>query len=546
MKRLTCWLCGLVLLWAAGGTGRADEPVQADLLLKGGTLVDGTGRPAVVGDVAVRGDRIVAVGRFRVKDARWVLDCRGLVVSPGFIDLHTHCDGEIEKPETRANINYVTQGCTTVVTGNCGGGPVDVKAFYEKIDARGAGTNVAHLVPQGSVRGFVVGSQERPATEKEIRKMQQLVRQGMLDGAWGMSTGLIYVPSSYADTDELVQLARVVAQFGGLYASHIRNEGTKLLEAVEEALTIGRRAGVPVHISHFKSSGRDAWGLVLKAADRIEQARRQGQSVTADQYPYTASSTSLSAMLVPTWARAGGLKRLLERLADPTTGPRIRKEMAEELQKRNGGESLLVAQCRRHPQWVGKRLSEIAVAEGVEPLEVALTILRDGGASMVNFGMNEQDVRAVMKRPWVATASDGGSRLPGPDRPHPRNYGTFPRKIGRYALREHVLSLEQAVRSATGLPADILGLSDRGYLRSGYAADLVVFDPERLTDRATFSDPHQYAEGIVYVFVNGRPAVFRGTPTGALAGRALRHPVPKRAGAARRGRTEPSQPSRSR
>ncbi|NOX53895.1 MAG: amidohydrolase family protein, partial [Planctomycetes bacterium] len=356
---------GIVVLALASGIcfaarGWARGPVEAVLLLKGGQIVDGTGDPIRSGDVAIRDDRIVAVGQFRLKRADWVLDCRGLVIAPGFIDLHTHCDGPIVRAGTRANVNYVTQGCTTVVTGNCGGGPIDVKKFYEQIEAHGAGTNVAHLIPQGTVRGHTIGSKQRAATEAEIEKMQELVKQGMQAGAWGMSSGLIYVPSSYADTDELVALARVVAVHGGIYASHIRNEGAKLLEAVREALEIGRRAGLPVHISHFKSSGRDAWGLVRKAADQIEEARRRGQRVTADQYPYIASSTSLAAMVVPTWARAGGHSQLVKRLDDPESGRRIRKAIAANLEKRNGGESLMVARCKGHPDWVGKRLTEIA------------------------------------------------------------------------------------------------------------------------------------------------------------------------------------------
>lgn len=338
-----------------------------------------------------------------------------------------------------------------------------------------------------------------------------------------MSTGLIYVPSSYAETEELVEIAAIVAEQGGLYASHIRGEGTDLLSAVNEALQIGKRAGIPVHISHFKSSGEEAWGLVRRAADQIEQAQQAGQKVTADQYPYIASSTSLDATLIPTWARAGGQKELVKRLDDPEQGERIRRAMARELKTKRDGAALRIARYAPRPEWAGRNLAEIAAQEKTDPLQIALTITRHGGAAIVNFSMNEEDVRHIMQRPWVATASDGSAYLPDANRPHPRNYGTFPRKIGYYALRENVLPLAAAIRSSTGLPAEILGLTDRGTLRPGMAADVVVFDPDTFLDRATYDDPHQYSAGVQYVFVNGTPALHAGTPTGALAGRALRH-----------------------
>ncbi|HUG92214.1 MAG TPA: D-aminoacylase [Planctomycetaceae bacterium] len=514
-----------VVFAVAGLTGRAagQQSVEADVLLKGGTIYDGTGGEPVVGDVAIRGEKIVAVGAVNVGRADLVIDCRGLSVAPGFIDLHNHSDRQIVDPDTRANVNFLTQGCTTVVTGNCGSGPVDVAAYYQKIDAAGAGTNVAHLLPQGSLRGEVVGSADRPPRDDELDEMRRLAANAMHEGAWGMSTGLIYVPSSYAQTDELVEIAKVVADGGGIYASHIRNEGIELLVAVNEALDIGRRAGLPVHVSHFKSSGREAWGLVRRAAEMIEQARAAGQPVTADQYPYIASSTSLEATVIPTWARAGGQKELLKRLDDPATSDRIRSYMADRLAKRDGGAVLRIARYGKRPEWAGRSIAEIAAAEQMEPLQLALDITRNGGAAIVNFSMAEDDVRHIMQIPWVATASDGRAYVPGPDRPHPRSYGTFPRKIGYYAIGEEVLPLAQAIRSASGLPADILGLCDRGYVKADAFADVVVFDPGAFRDEATFEEPHRYSSGVKFVFVNGRPAVFEGHPTGALAGRALRH-----------------------
>lgn len=306
-------------------------PVDADILLRGGTLHRGDGQPAGVGDVAIAKDRIVAVGEFEIGAVGATIDCRGLVVSPGFIDLHNHSDRQVVSRDTRAVVNYLTQGCTTIVTGNCGSGPIDVSEYYEKMDASGVGLNVAHLLPQGALRRAVIGSDERKASPDELARMKGLTERAMRAGAWGMSTGLIYVPSSYADTAELVDLCRVVGQHGGIYASHIRNENVKLLEAVGEALEIGRRAGLPVHISHFKSSGKNSWGLVREAAKLIEKERRSGARITADQYPYTASSTSLDATLIPSWARAGGRRQLLARLedgGDRSTHPRRDREEA--------------------------------------------------------------------------------------------------------------------------------------------------------------------------------------------------------------------------
>ncbi|QDU10464.1 N-acyl-D-amino-acid deacylase family protein [Gimesia aquarii] len=524
MKQLLLLLCLFLLTtFTSAFSVIAQESEPFDLLLKGGMLIDGTGKPGFQGDVAIRDERIVLIAPEINTPADQTIECRGLIIAPGFIDLHNHSDRQIVSPLTRANMNYVTQGCTTIVTGNCGSGPVNTKAYYQKIDDSGSGTNVMHLIPQGSLRNQVMGSGQRKPTPTELKTMKHLARKAMQDGAWGMSTGLIYVPSSYAQTDELIELAKIVSQFKGIYASHIRNESTELLSAVNEALKIGQQAKLPVHISHFKSSGRDAWGLVIRAAQMIDNARKQGQIVTADQYPYIASSTSLGATLIPAWARAGGNKELIKRLESPETAPKIIKKIESNIEKRDGGQAIRIARYSKKPEWVGKNLEQIADNEKKSVLEIVLEITRYGGASVVNFSMNEEDVQQIMKINWVATASDGRAYLPGSDRPHPRQYGTFPRKLGYYAIREQVIPLEHAVRSATGLPADILGLKERGYLRKGAYADIVVFDPKTLIDLATFDDPHQYSKGIRYLFVNGKPVITAGSPTGSLAGKALRH-----------------------
>jgi N-acyl-D-aspartate/D-glutamate deacylase len=517
-------LCLIALLGSPLARLSADEPIDADLLLAGGTLHIGDGTPGQVGDLAIVDDKIVAVGHFEHGQIKRTVDCEGLIISPGFIDLHNHSDSPATSARTRAAVNYLTQGCTTIVTGNCGSGPIDVGDFYAKLDNYGIGLNVAHLLPQGSLRREVMQSERRDATREELERMKSLAATAMADGAWGMSTGLIYVPSSYADTGELTEIARVVSHHGGIYASHIRGEGTGLLDAVNEALEIGRAAEIPVHISHFKSSGKDSWGLVRVAIDLIEESRETGQIVTADQYPYIASSTSLSATLIPAWARAGGTQQMLERLTEGEDTTRIHEAIRKKLELTDQGQRIQIARYRPDPSWAGKRLKEIADAQGVAPFDLVLTILnRDSGTKIVNYGINEQDVRYVMQRPWVATASDGSAKIPSEEIPHPRNYGTFPRKIGFYAVREQVIPVAHAIRSASGLPADILGLKDRGYLRAGAHADIAVWSEQELIDRATFESPHRYSEGIRYLLVNGTPAIWEGNVTGALAGRALRH-----------------------
>ncbi len=508
----------------------AAAPVEADVVIRGATLYDGTGRPGVVGDLAIRGERLVAVGSFAVAGNPRILDGRGLAAAPGFIDLHTHSDYPLLQPKTRANLCYLMQGVTTVVTGNCGAGPTDVADYFRKLEAGHVGTNVIHQVPHNDVRRRVLGNINRPPTAAELKRMEDLVNQGMKAGAWGLSTGLIYTPGTYAKTGEIVALAKVAARHGGFYASHIRNEGTGVLAAIEEALTIGREAGLPVHVSHLKASGRKAWGLAADEVALIQAARAKGQAVSADQYPYVASSTSLAATLVPALFREGSSRDFQARLADTEQGPRLRRAIARNIADRDGGKSVRIARYRPRPQWQGLDLAAIAAREKKTPLDVVLEIEQHGGAQVILFSMNEEDVRLIMKQPFVATASDGASQVPGDTMPHPRSYGCFARKIGRYAIADKVISVAHALRSASGLPADILKLPQRGYLKPGYFADVVVFDPKAYRDRATFDKPHQYASGVRYLFVNGQLAVDEGKFTGVLAGKVLRHQSPPATG----------------
>lgn len=520
-RYLTRIMIGFALLYGNVISAKA-ETIIADIALVGGQVVDGSGAPIREGDVAIKSGAILLPGEGDTIEADWTIDCRGLIICPGFIDLHNHSDGEVEKAGTRAAVNYVTQGCTTMVTGNCGSGPIDVGKYYSLIDEHGAGTNVAHLLPQGSLRRRVLDSERIEPTAEQLDEMRRLAGQAMKDGAWGMSTGLIYVPSSFASTEEIVEVAKVVGEQGGIYASHIRGEGSNLLDSVDEALRIGRDADLPVHVSHFKSSGRSSWGLVREAARIIAAERAKGRKVTADQYPYIASSTSLGATVLRSADRAGGSKATIRRLDEESE--RMRKLIGKAIARSDDGRAIRIASYKPNTRWVGMDLAAIAEKEGRSVVDIAIEILRGGGASVVKFSMSEEDVRHIMAIDWVATASDGGAKLPGATKPHPRNYGTFPRKIAYYALQEKVLSLEQAVHSMTGLAADILAMKDRGLIRDALAADITVFDPLTLKDTATFDEPHQYAEGIRFVFVNGAPAVVDGKFTGTLAGKALRKP----------------------
>ncbi|MBM4068943.1 MAG: D-aminoacylase [Planctomycetes bacterium] len=497
--------------------------IEADVVIRGATLYDGTGKPGQVGDVAIKGERIVAVGKFEVAGKPRVLDATGLILTPGFIDLHTHSDFPLMDRATAANLNYLAQGVTTVVTGNCGFGPVDVPDYFARMEKLGQGCNVIHQVPHNAVRNKVMGNANRAPTADELQQMKDLVDDGMKAGAWGLATGLIYNPGAYAKTDELIALAKVAARHGGLYASHIRDESLEVMNALAEILAIAHKAGLRVHISHIKVSGRRAWGRAPDMIALIRRERKKGTPVTADQYPYMASSTSLAAMVIPPRYREGSAKELLARLDDAEVGPRIMKDIELLIDGRQGGKSLRIASYPPRRDWQGKDLDAIAAMEKKPLLDLVVEIQKNGGASVVSFGMKEEEVRLFMKEDWVATASDGASMLPAETVPHPRSYGCFPRKVGRYAIEDNILSLEKALRSCNGLPADILNLPKRGYLMPGYFADLVVFDPKTFRDRATFDQPHQYATGVVYLVVNGKLTINAGRFTGTRAGKVLRH-----------------------
>lgn len=497
--------------------------VRYDTVLIGGTIHCGDGSEPIVGHIAIRDGMIAEILTTGEPDGAIRIDYTGMVVAPGFIDLHNHSDDPILKRDTRGNANYLLQGCTTIVTGNCGAGHVDVAKYLASVDANGAGTHVAHLLPQGSLRRAVVGSARRDPSKREMSKMLALADQAMRDGAFGMSTGLIYIPGTLTPTEELIEVAKVVSSYDGIYASHIRNEGSALLESVDEAIRIGHQAQLPVHISHIKASGKTNWGSLRLAIDKIDQARRDGLVITADQYPYAASSTSLEATLFPSWASEGGRGALRKRLSDDETAARIRSELVAKL---TSASRIQIVSCAHNPKWIGRSIDEIAIAENVHPADLVMTIQKHGGASVINFAMSEEDMRLAMPIPWIATASDGGAKVPSASMPHPRSFGTFPRKIGRYAIGDSVLSLAAAIRSCSGLPAEILGIHDRGKISTGLYADIVIFDPATFIDRATYNEPYLPPAGLKHVLVEGKLAVYESQATGVLAGRALRKQRP--------------------
>lgn len=515
----------LVLLCAATPLA-AQAP--ADLLIRGGSVLDGSGAPAMRADVLVRDGRIVRVSPepLPVRAARRVIDATGLVVAPGFIDLHTHIEAVFQMPDAES---AVRQGVTLVVGGPDGGGPADFGAHMQRVERLRLGPNVAFLTGHNSIRREVMGLADRAPTAGELARMEQLVRQAMADGAFGLSTGLFYLPGTFARLDEVVALSRVAAAAGGIYTSHLREEGLGLLRGVGEAIDIGRQADIPVVLTHHKAVGKAMWGASRQTLAMIDSARALGIDVMADQYPYTASSTSFS-VLIPAWAREGGDSAFARRVGNSALRDSIAKGIVFILENDRGGGDLRRVQFAS-VAWKrdleGRTLYDWAVERGLPTTpEAAVELVIEGelkgSASMVYHVMDEGDVERIMAHPWTAIASDGSLQRPGNGVPHPRAYGTFPRVLGHYVRERGVLSLPEAVRKMTALPAKRLGLTDRGRIAEGLVADLTIFDPATVRDRATFTAPHQYPEGIPYVIVNGVPVVDRGAFTAARPGRVLR------------------------
>ena len=497
------------------------QRMSVDLLIRGGRVVDGTATEPRITDIGIRGDRIVFIGDARARNVSGTrtLDASGLVVTPGFIDPHTHTAGDLSDSTSRGNLAYLMQGVTTVLTGNDGGGPVNVRGTLEEWDRGGIGTNAALYVGHGSVRSAVLGSADVAPSSAELERMRGLVTEAMRGGALGLSSGLYYAPGSFAGTDEVIALASAAAALGGIYDTHMRDESSYtigLLGSITESIRIAREARIPLNISHIKALGTDVWGKSGDAIALIRAARAAGVPVTADQYPYTASGTGLGAALLPRWAEAGGGDSLRARIANPAVRPRLVTEMTENLRRRGGAESLLIT-SGRDTSIRGKTLAAIAAARGVTPVEAALQIIAVASPSVASFNMNEADIERFMAEDFVMTGSDGSGG-------HPRKYGTYPKKLRQYVYTKRTISLPFFVRASASLPAETFKLKDRGYLREGYFADVVVFDEATVADHSTYEQPTRLATGMRWVIVNGRLAVDDAKPTGALAGRALRGP----------------------
>ncbi len=498
-----------------------------DLLILNGRIVDGSGAPAYDRDIAVSGNTIVKIGDLAAASATRVIDARGSIVAPGFVDLHNHADRNIKA--SPAMENYLRQGVTTILTGNCGNSPVHLGEYFQTIEDTGIALNLATLIGHNAVRREVMGNENRAPTADEQEGMDALVKAAMDDGAFGMSTGLIYLPGTYSETDEVVSLARVVAAEGGIYASHIRNEFDLIVDAIGEAITVGREAALPVQISHFKVADNKMWGDSTITLGLVDAARAEGLDVTIDQYPYTAGSTGLVNVL-PSWARAGTQEDFQARLDDPETRARIK---ADTIDKLNGARAagdltrITIASFPDHPEYAGKSMAEVTVMNGREPTiengaEVAMEILYDGGGSAIYHMMVEEDVRRIMQAPYTSIASDGSAVPFGKNVPHLRNYGTFPRVLGRYVREEGVLGLEEAIHKMSGMPAARINLKTRGLLREGMIADINIFDLEAVADNDDWANPHQYASGFSYVIVGGVLVIADGARTDAFPGRVLK------------------------
>lgn len=591
--RLLLILSLIFSYWSMLSASAQEE--EYDLLIRQALIYDGSLNPPFTADIAIKEDTIARIGSKLAIKAKKVIEARGLIATPGFIDLHTHVDDGMYFPENRACLNYLYQGVTSVVVGQCGSSawPLFEKAsdIIEMWSKEGIGPNAALLVGHGTVRRLVLGMENRAPTPEELEKMKALVREAMEQGAWGMSTGLIYLPGSYAQTDEIIELAKIVASYGGLYHTHVRNERERLLEAISEAILIGEKAGLPVHISHFKVLGKNNWGLVQKASALIEDARARGLKVTADQYPFRFSNNYPYQYLVPRQVWTGEeterlrqedvekifdylrdaelielykkvtpyfplstsheqflqtlpRKRLvsfvagqfinlrdfqgptnlrerrlfLTRLNNPEEGKKIRAAVRQYLENL-GPENVLVAICPEK-QWEGKTLLEVArtKAKSIEDVAIELDLM---DAKCIPLSMSEADIEYIMKKEYVGTGSDGEATFFGLDLPHIRSYATFLYKIKTYALEKKVISLAQAIRSQTSLPASIMNWTDRGWLKEGFKADIVLLDLKLLKTPATVTNPHQYARGVIHLLINGQPVIEKGEYTGLLPGRVL-------------------------
>jgi dihydroorotase/N-acyl-D-amino-acid deacylase len=521
---------GFALLFAVSAFAQPPAPPYDHLILNA-RLIDGAGSPWFAGDLALRDGRIAAIGKLAGAPAARTLDAKGLTLAPGFIDIHSHAIAGIQTNPAAENL--IRQGVTTVLEGQDGGSPLPLGPFLDRLAKLPIAVNYASLAGHNAIRRAVMGTENRHARPEELERMRALAAEAMRQGAFGLSTGLFYVPGNYAPTEEVIAIARAVAPLGGIHVSHMRDEtAAGLLASVRETIRIGEEGGLPTQVTHHKAIGKAAWGLPRETLKLITEARARGVDVTLDQYPYTASSTGLAA-LFPQWALAGGAAALKECLAAPESRAKIKAEIVFRiLNDRGAGDpaNIVIASCEHDPALAGQSLAAITRARGQQPTpenaaDAAIALQLQGGCSAIYHAISEDDVELILKYPFTMVASDGGIPSFGVAAPHPRSYGTFARVLERYVRERAVLTLEEAVRRMTSLPAQRLNLQDRGLLRAGMRADLVLFDPAAIAARTTFEEPHQYAVGVHSVWVNGVLTLDAGRMTGARGGQVLRGPA---------------------
>ena len=522
--------CAVMLLWAAGLWG---QTAPYDVIVAGARVVDGSGSPWFLADIGIRGDSIAAIGALGSATAGVRIDARGMVVAPGFIDIHSHGRRGLAAVPTAEN--YLREGVTTILEGPDGSSPLPIAPFLEGIRKMPVSVNFATFVGQGSIRQAVIGLANRPATPAEIEKMKGLAAQAMRDGAFGLSTGLFYVPGNFTPTEEVIELARVVGKMGGIHISHMRDEASHVLDSVRETIRIGEEGGLPTQITHHKMIGQPNWGKSVESLKLVEEARARGVDVTIDQYPYTASSTGIAALL-PQWALEGGQKSTSERLAAPDQRARIKAAIVQNLKVDRGAgdpRNVAIVNCAFDRTLAGRNLTQITQARGSEPspenaAETVMDLVNRGGCSAVYHAIAEEDVVRIMRSPLTMIASDGEIPVFGQAAPHPRSYGTFARVLGVYVREKNVLTLEDAARRMSAYPAQRLKIWDRGMLRPGMKADLIVFDPATVADRAEYDQPHQYSVGVHDVLVNGKFVLRQDKVTAERPGRVLLGPSAER------------------
>lgn len=516
-------LSTLALGTGALATVHAQQPTF-DILIRNGRVVDGTGNPWYRADIAITGDRIRAVGALPNATAKTVIDARDRYVTPGFIDVHSHAGPGLATAGLKSGQPLLAQGLTTVFVNPDGGGPVDIAAQRATYEAQHIGVNVGQFVPHGSIRRAVMDMTDRDPTAAELARMVELSRKGMVDGAVGLSSGLYYAPGSYSKTAEVVAMAKATAPYGGVYQSHIRDESdytVGVVAAVQEVIDIAERGGVVGVVTHMKALGPASWGLSKTIIERIEAARARGVQVFADQYPYEASGTSIVSALFPRSAQVGGRDAMLKRITGELHNE-IREQVKGNISRRGGADTLMISRYEADASLEGKRLGELAAKAGVPPEEYAMRLVEKGDASLVSFNMSEDDIERIMRQPWTMTCTDGDLVPLGEGVPHPRAYGAFARKLKRYVAERNTIDIATAVRSMTSLPATVYGIKDRGQLRAGAYADVLIFDVAKVNDAATYDKPHQLSEGFDDIIVNGELARRDGRFTSALAGRVLR------------------------